>query len=166
VFETAIHHLLEIGWIESLNGQGLPITPGDSPATPAYSPVGTELNRTERTEQTKDSSAAKDAAGSLYPDDFLAFWNIYPKRLDKGASLRAWKKIAAPRPSLEVLQKSITAHLQSKQWKEGFIPYGSTWLNRRGWESEFPSDRSTHYGRGGMVMPPETDLVTTRKKEE
>lgn len=75
------------------------------------------------------------------PDSFLAFWALYPKRVGKGAALKAWKQI---RPSSGAAAFILAAVAAQKSWpawtKDGgrYIPNPATWLNQTRWEDEAP----------------------------
>jgi hypothetical protein len=78
----------------------------------------------------------------VYADDFLKFWEAYPKKIGKDAALRAWKARAGTRPALAVLVSAIERQAQSDQWQKEngqFIPNPSTWLNQGRWADEINS---------------------------
>jgi hypothetical protein len=121
----------------------------------------TEVRR-QRKESTKDSPAAgaRRAPEIVYPDDFTAFWKAYPRKIDKGEAFKAWQKIQRPRPDIQAITASIAALKASRQWQEKngrFIPHPSTWLNRRGWESEVSSDDFSR-SQSGLALPPLTGV--------
>jgi len=67
-------------------------------------------------------------------DDFLKFWEVYPRKVGKQAAMRAWKKVNAP---LSILLTAIRDQQQSEQWtKDGgeYIPHPATWLTGQRWE--------------------------------
>jgi len=118
--------------------------------------------RSQKTEKqrTKDSSAARGAAEIVYPPEFLAFWEAYPRKVDRGDAFKAWQKIQRPRPDIQAITTSITALKASRQWQEKngrFIPHPSTWLNRRGWESQV-SDSDMPHAESGLALPPLTGV--------
>lgn len=85
-----------------------------------------------------DPAPDDDVPKSVHiPDDFMEFWNAYPKKTGKGAALKAWKKI---RPNKELLQRIINAialQRRSDQWRKDrgqFIPHPATWLNAMQWD--------------------------------
>ena len=89
-------------------------------------------------------------ARCAYPDDFLQFWDAYPKtrRVGKGAALKAWRRHRAARPPTEKIISVINALKQTEQWmRDGgqFIPHPATWLNRSGWDDEVPTLRAKSY---------------------
>lgn len=90
-----------------------------------------EPNRTEpaRTEPKNERSRAS-------ADDFAVCWAAYPRKIGKGAALRAWEKQKPPRAEvLSALQWQRT----QPQWVKDdgqFVPHMATWLNQRRWEDE------------------------------
>lgn len=90
------------------------------------------------------------------PEAFTAFWRAYPKKVGKGAALRAWSKTDPP---LEAVLSSLEWQCRQPDWLRDqgqYIPHPATWLNRRGWEDEpfhAPASemRPTRPGRGQRV---------------
>ncbi len=89
-------------------------------------------HREEKRREEKNNSKKP----SQPPDGFDEFWDLYPKKIDKPAAMRAFAKIAAKaHPDLMNLLGQCT---DSDQWrKQGgqFVPNPATWLNRRDWEN-------------------------------
>jgi hypothetical protein len=142
----------EIGWIsedgisQGYHGDttGIPIDPRPLPLpspSPSPSPV------------VKDSSSpAGDGRGETdaqptYSQDFLTFWETYPRKVGKGAAWKSWKR-AKGRPPVGELLDAIRLQSRSEQWrKEGgqFVPHPATWLNQARWDdAPDPSDDSAH----------------------
>ena len=74
-----------------------------------------------------------------YPQDFLAFWDLYPRKVSKGDALKAWGQILEPRPTQETLAGAVETTRHSPRWlKDGgeYIPYPASWLRARCWEDE------------------------------
>jgi hypothetical protein len=68
--------------------------------------------------------------------DFNRFWQIYPRRLGKGAARKAWQKALALAPAEELVAKA-TAFAASCQGKDlEFVVYPATWLNQERWLDE------------------------------
>lgn len=85
-----------------------------------------EQNRAEQIQ--KKSSLVQQAAR------FNEFWSIYPLKKGKPAALAKWKS-----RSLDVIADQIIADVKARiagdrQWLEGFIPHGSTYVSKSGWE--------------------------------
>jgi hypothetical protein len=87
-----------------------------------------------------DTVTVKPRKSSVtYTREFLDFWEEYPNKIGKGYAFECYKRIKAPKPSLEELIKAIERYKQSPQWlKDGgdYIPNPSTWINQRRWEDE------------------------------
>ena len=102
--------------------------------------VESEIEAKAKTEEKKTPKPPKGAGNGngAYPEDFESFWQLYPRRVNKGDALKAWNKIK-PKPSPEELSTSLEWQKRSDQWiKEGgqYIPHPASWLNARGWENE------------------------------
>src|SRR5262249_32966501 len=67
---------------------------------------------------------------------FAEFWTSFPKKHNKAAALKAWRKLK-PTPEVQAaIREALQHQLGSDQWKRGVIPHASTWLNGRRWEDE------------------------------
>ena len=72
------------------------------------------------------------------PSMFHQFWNLYPRKTDKGKAISAWEKLCRKsdtvRPSWEVIENAILAQTKTQRWQEKkFIPHPSTWINNQRW---------------------------------
>ena len=85
----------------------------------------------------------KEPSSPGKPDDgFAEFWKSYPRKVGKGAALKAWGKIKSKADTLQAILKAIAWQCTSDQWtKDGgqFIPHPSTWLNEQRWLDEAPA---------------------------
>lgn len=78
-------------------------------------------------------------------DHFAQFWTVYPRKIGKGAALRAWAKIKPDEVLSPRIIQSVSEHLSDPQWKKDggrFIPHPATYLNQARWEDEIQT-RST-----------------------
>lgn len=81
----------------------------------------------------------KDNLKDIYiyrEDEFITFWNAYPKRINKPGARKAWKSQKA---NLEEVLKGLKEWIDCDQWtRDGkkYIPHPATFLNRRQWEDE------------------------------
>lgn len=98
-----------------------------------------EVKRREEKKTNIDRSSIDSLAG------FDEFWKQYPKKANKVAAQKAWKK---QKVGSDLLTQIITAVEKAKnceQWRKDngqYIPFASTWLNNRRWEDEIgPSAR-------------------------
>jgi len=69
------------------------------------------------------------------PPGFAAFWDAYPKKQGKDAARRAW---ARKRPPIDLCMTAIGWQLNSKQWRDGYVPNPATWINDGRWEDPKP----------------------------
>ena len=65
---------------------------------------------------------------------FATFWGLYPKKVAKGAAIKAWLKLK-PEEHQEVIE-ALASHI--KYWRvkgtdKEFIPYPASWLNQMRW---------------------------------
>jgi hypothetical protein len=73
--------------------------------------------------------------GYISPNMFEKFWEVYPKKTDKGKALSKWKQLCnkKERPKLKTLITAINVQKETKRWQNGFIPMPTTWLNQSRW---------------------------------
>lgn len=82
---------------------------------------------------------------------FNRFWEVYPKKVGKGAARKSWDKC---RPSEELTARMIAAvrqQAQSDQWRRDggqYIPNPATWLNQERWEDEVRESTAPAMGFG------------------
>lgn len=75
------------------------------------------------------------------PGGFDDFWQAYPRKVGKGAALKAWKRI---RPNADLTARMLAVirrESTSEQWvRDGgqYIPHPATWLNQGRWDDELP----------------------------
>ena len=81
-------------------------------------------------ESESDTRARAEAA-------FEAFWSEYPKKVGKGAALKAFQKVK--KEAYPLLVPAVQRQKLSAQWqKDGgqYIPNPATWLNQERWLDE------------------------------
>ena len=70
---------------------------------------------------------------------FNDFWKLYPRKVGKIGTKKAWSKIKEPQKILELITKSLEWQIKSEQWTKDlgkFIPHPSTYLNDGRWMDE------------------------------
>lgn len=90
------------------------------------------------------SNPSNPSKTSTIGSRFEAFWEAYPRKLDKGHARKAWDRIRPDEPLLGRMLDAISAQKGSDQWtrEDGkFIPYPATWLNGHRWEDEVEAPR-------------------------
>ena len=66
---------------------------------------------------------------------FGRFWEAYPKKVNKEAARKAFRKINPKEEDVDTWLRAIEAQKQTRQWQDPqFIPYPATWLNGKRWE--------------------------------
>lgn len=83
----------------------------------------------------------KEKDNTAYLDDFITFWNAYPKKTgSKKAAFDNWKKLNGSMPDIEVILSAIT---KQKEWRENnngeFRPEWKDperWIKGKMWEVE------------------------------
>lgn len=82
-------------------------------------------------------SESSSCQQKIIPSQFGEFWNLYPKKVDKGKALTSWERLCRKpknqRPSLPDIVDAISAQNQTDRWRKGYIPMPSTWLNQQRW---------------------------------
>jgi hypothetical protein len=77
--------------------------------------------------------------GTTYTDEFLSFWEAYPKKKGRDAAWKAWQKRNSDRPQINKVLASIEAQKKSSQWMKErgqYIPHPATWINQGRWSDE------------------------------
>ena len=72
---------------------------------------------------------------------FDEFWQAYPEKKGRADAERSWR-----RHGLDALADTIIADVAARkvgdrQWLEGYVPHGSTYVNKRGWEDAITPPR-------------------------
>ena len=80
-----------------------------------------------------DFIAPKKEFGSM--EGFTEFWKAYPRKDAKHPASLAWARTKAS-TALPAILADVDRRKGTKQWREGFIPHASTYLNQRRWEDQ------------------------------
>ena len=112
---------------DSLNNQG------------AITPNRIEQNRKEYNIIPQKKVVTKQVDQNL--DDFERFYSLYPRKVSKQATIKAFKRLKKKEISLvmEALPKHINMWVD-KGTEMDFIPHPSTWLNQRKYEDILDND--------------------------
>lgn len=82
----------------------------------------------------------KKKAGDEYTEDFLRFWDAYPKCERKSAKAETFKTFKKYAKHLDTMLKVLEVKKLSDTWIKNngaFIPAPTAWLNKQEWENEF-----------------------------
>lgn len=102
-------------------------------STPSYSSTSSCINTTPLASLAAPTRPAD-------PPGFPEFWQAYPRKVGRGAAVRAWTKL---RPPIEAVLGTLAWQRGSPQWTDDggrYVPNPATWLNRQGWLDE-PSEQ-------------------------
>jgi DNA-binding Lrp family transcriptional regulator len=89
-------------------------------------------NIIKRTKRTTQSDNKKNTL-------FDSFWTAYPKKANKPAALKAFRKANPDEALLAAMLAALAAQKTSEQWQREdgrFIPYPATWLNGERWNDK------------------------------
>jgi hypothetical protein len=68
---------------------------------------------------------------------FETFWSMYPRKIAKGAALKAWLKLTPVDQQLAIdALPNHVKHWELKQTEKDYICYPATWLNGWRWLDE------------------------------
>jgi len=80
---------------------------------------------------------------TVKPDGFDQFWDLYPRKVGKGAARKAYATAIKKHPPDQILT-DLKRLLPTLTVKPDFIPHASTWLNGERWDDE--RQEQTHTG--------------------
>jgi hypothetical protein len=94
------------------------------------------------------TTARRNRALRLSPQGFADFWQAYPRKVGKGAALKAYRKAAA---ECEAIKRALEWQADSADHlkrETKFIPYPATWLSQRRWEDPVPAGNGLDHDPG------------------
>jgi hypothetical protein len=83
--------------------------------------------------------AVAGGAGEVVAAGFSEFWEAYPRKVAKQATLKAWNKLQPDESLRAILLEALGRQKQSAQWTRDagqYIPYPASWINGRRWEDQ------------------------------
>lgn len=83
----------------------------------------------------REGKGSKDKGREdIYPDDFISFWTLYPKKVGKPKTYAEWKSISKVNRS-KILE-DIPKRMEDEKWVGGFIKDPERYLKHQQWEDE------------------------------
>lgn len=79
--------------------------------------------------KTTPSTANGKRKKHFYPPEFEEFWSAYPRKDDKVAALRAWKRAIAGGVSADVLREGASRYSRDPKRDPNFTKYAERWIN-------------------------------------
>lgn len=125
-------------WAKNPTGYGL-LSDGIShregnQTTNAYKKTNNKNNNNNNNKEVQ-----KGSDFPIVPNLFEKFWNLYPRKVNKGNAIVAWSKLCKKspkdRPTWKTIRRALKGQKESKQWLYSIeqICYPSTWLNGIKW---------------------------------
>jgi len=85
--------------------------------------------------------AAEGGQDASYdPEQFEAWWAIYPRKRSKGDAEKAWRALHPDSELVERIMRATTRARTSRDWMKDageFIPYPASWLRAKGWLDDY-----------------------------
>ncbi len=110
------------------------------------------IQRDDRCHPTDRTQKKLNKRNNLYAQNFERFWDIWPKKIDKQAAGKAWKKLSPSEELIEIIISDIKRRSMSDNWTKDnrqFCPYPAKYLNARRWEDEIKP--AANQSRGSNV---------------
>lgn len=90
----------------------------------------------------QESKALEQQAARKAGSRFAEFWSVYPVKKGRADAEAKWKA-----RKLDAIADTIIADVkrrlaEDRQWRDGYIPHGSTYVNGRGWEDAIEPGRT------------------------
>ena len=91
-------------------------------------------NPTTKNTNTKEEQI-KNNERTYSDSEFESFWSNYPKKVDKGAAIRAFKKALKTYPALDVIEGAKRYAEDPNLPDKQFVKNPATWLNAEAWNN-------------------------------
>lgn len=91
---------------------------------------------------TREEKRREEQEHARVPSRFEEFWNAYPCRKGRVGAEKQWKAKGYDSIADRILADVAARKAGDRQWLEGFIPHGSTYVNGRGWEDAIEAPRT------------------------
>jgi hypothetical protein len=92
------------------------------------------VNPTTKNTITKEEQI-KNNERTYSDSQFEEFWNYYPKKVDKGAAIRAFKKALKTHPATDVIKGAQRYAEDPNLPEKQYIKNPATWLNAEAWNN-------------------------------
>lgn len=157
---TAISaHYINVHLIWQTNGSGN--VPGSEPSPVAHRPT----NALKKKSYNKKEVLFEK--NYITPKLFEHFWELYPKKTDKGKALTSWEKLCKKenRPEWAEIRTAIKLQIKTPRWQNPkFIPLPTTWLNNSRWLDD-PTEMTGDYDNKPVQKTGYTTKTTLNYKK-
>lgn len=95
-----------------------------------------QISSSNSVEIAKTGARAKRIAGQVASPQFVEFWALWPRKVDRAASIASWN-----RQGLDTIAVAVMVGLRAQlayfaRSPIDKVPHGATWLNGRRWEAD------------------------------
>jgi hypothetical protein len=80
--------------------------------------------------------AARHASPASSASRFEEFWAVYPVKKGRATAQAKWTAKGYDAIADRIIGDVEIRKVKDRQWRDGYIPHGSTYVNGRGWEDE------------------------------
>lgn len=96
-----------------------------------------DKKRTRGEERTVENKEQEQKALVQRPAArFADFWSVYPVKKGKSAAEASWKKHGCDAMADRIIDHVDRMKAEDRDWREGYAPHGSTYVNQQGWNDE------------------------------
>jgi uncharacterized protein YdaU (DUF1376 family) len=104
--------------------------------------TGLKAHHTPHAIEEQRSKSLGQQAARKTASRFDEFWSAYPVKKGRADAEAKWKS-----RKLDVIADTIIADVkrriaEDRQWRDGYVPHGSTYVNGRGWEDAIEPGRN------------------------
>lgn len=103
----------------------------------------------ESTKEARSKSLGQQAAR------FEDFWTVYPNKKGKADAMKAWKRKRLDDLAERIIADVLARAVGDRQWLDGYIPHGSTYVNGEGWQDAIEPPKARVNGGGYVPLPGE-----------
>ena len=100
----------------------------------------------------------KKTQAEKYPQDFLDWYKIYPRKKAKGDALKAYRQALKEIDHDELVEKTrkFARYVEQSQTPQQYVPYPASWLRAAQWDDEQdvpqPKNAGGTGGRGDSAL--------------
>lgn len=142
---------------EARESKSVPRTEHETCTNRAQSVPRTEHeNSTNQTPDTREEAKAKslERQAARSSARFAEFWQAYPNKRGKADAEKAWRRKGLDGIADRILADVAARVVRDRQWLDGFIPHGSTYVNAEGWQDAIEAPRQRGQGPSGYQPLP------------
>lgn len=106
-----------------------------------------QLKEIKRNNNKKDIEHPRKKTAIAIPSRFEEFWNVYPIKKNKKKANEIWQRKKLDEKADFIIAHIVNRKERDQQWKDGFIPHATTFLNGERWDDEIKECRNEQSNR-------------------